>query len=88
MKHLSGYKIKWTLGIFDNRGEDPKEWKKFRSIFETIYGIKINNYNRTTFFPTNEEKETSMKALIPKNCEVKFIRITDKQFGMMEIYIK
>lgn len=84
------YKLSWTMAIFHTKMCNPKNWAKFRKKYEKNFIInnKIDNHNKMTMWAFDKERINWIKKNLPENCHVKFLQITDKQFGDMEIFYK
>ena len=89
---LNAYRIMWVLIFFDL----PTETKKDRKIY-TIFRKKLINDGFAMFqfsiymrhCPSMENAEVHIKRVknnLPEKGHIGIMTITDKQFGMMEIF--
>lgn len=87
MSHNS-YKLTWTFAFFAHEKTDPKEWRKFKLLYEKLYkyaqGHITKNFMAHWAFDFN--RRAWIVANLPKHCSVKFLSVTDKQFELMESF--
>lgn len=85
--HLSTYTLKWTFVFFNTRHCDSKDWAKFRRLWKRTFGTvnaKLDNYNKTATWYLNKERIQWIKDNAPEGCSMRFLGVTDKQFGESE----
>ena len=82
------YKLSWTIAFFDHK--NPIEWKIFKRKYEKEFNYKQSKIinNTYTMWIFDKGRIEWIKQNAPKNCSIKFIQITDKQFEDMEIFYK
>ncbi|HBH06373.1 MAG TPA: CRISPR-associated endonuclease Cas2 [Flavobacteriales bacterium] len=93
LSSLNAYRSMWILVLFDLPTETKKERKaaaRFRKNLQDdgFQMFQFSIYLR--FCPSRENAEVHIrrvKNMLPKEGHVGILRITDKQFGMMEIFI-
>jgi CRISPR-associated protein Cas2 len=89
---LNAYRIMWVLVFFDLPTETPKEKKvhaKFRKdiMKDGFTMFQFSIYMRHCASRENAEVHIlRVKKLLPEHGHVGIMCITDKQFGMMEIF--
>lgn len=89
---LNAYRSMWVLVFFDlptHTRRDRKVAAKFRKdlLMDGFGMFQFSIYMR--FCSSRENAEVHMKRvrkLLPKKGKVGMMQITDKQFGMMEVY--
>ena len=89
---LNAYRIMWVLVLFDL----PTETKKDRNIYARFRKeIMADGFNMFQFSiylrhcPSRENAEVHIqrvKSILPPKGNIGIMSITDKQFGMMEIF--
>ncbi len=92
MKHLSEYRIMWIFIFFDLPTSTKKERRdaaKFRNrlLDDGFTMFQFSVYLRHC--PSRENADVHIKrikSVLPELGEVVFLCITDKQFGMIEIF--
>lgn len=91
-ERINAYRIMWVLVMFDLPTEtklDRKRYAKFRKqIMEDGFNMfQFSMYIRHCTSKENAEVHTKrVKKMLPPNGHIGIITITDKQFGMMEIF--
>ena len=93
LSSLNAYRSMWILVFFDLPTETKKERKaaaRFRKDLQNdgFQMFQFSIYLR--FCASRENAEVHIrrvKNMLPKEGHVGMLRITDKQFGMMEIFI-
>ena|SRR6185312_7332825 len=89
---LNAYRIMWVLVFFDLPTEtkkDRKAYAKFRKdmMADGFQMFQFSIYVRHCSSKENADVHTKrVKAKLPEKGHVGIISITDKQFGMMEIF--
>lgn len=90
---LSEYRILWILVLFDLPTETKKERRvasKFRKeiLADGFSMFQFSIYLRHCSSRENAEVHIKrVKALLPEKGHIGILSITDKQFGMMEIFV-
>ena len=89
---LNAYRIMWVLVFFDLPTETPTE-RKIYSIFrkkimkDGFQMFQFSIYMRHCSSRENAEVHTQrVKNILPEKGHIGIMCITDKQFGMMEIF--
>jgi CRISPR-associated protein Cas2 len=89
---LNAYRIMWVLVMFDLPTEtkaDRKRYAKFRKqIMEDGFGMfQFSMYLRHCMSRENADVHVErVKKILPERGNIGILSITDKQFGMMEIF--
>lgn len=89
---LNEYRIMWVLVFFDLPTETPKERKiasKFRKeiMKDGFTMFQFSIYVRHCSSSENTDVHIKrVKKLLPEHGHIGILTITDKQFGMMEIF--
>ena len=89
---LNAYRIMWVLVFFDLPTETPAERKiaaRFRKniMRDGFQMFQFSIYLRHCSSRENSDVHiTRVKKILPENGHVGIMCITDKQFGMMEIF--
>lgn len=89
---LNAYRIMWVLVMFDLPTEtktDRKNHAKFRKdiLADGFQMFQFSMYIRHCSSKENADVHTKrVKSILPPKGHVGIIAITDKQFGMMEIF--
>lgn len=89
---LNQYRIMWILVLFDLPTETKKDRKNY-----SVFRKKLINDGFTMFqfsiymrhCPSRENADLHIKRVklnLPPNGHIGILRITDKQFGMMELF--
>ena len=89
---LNAYRIMWILVFFDLPTETPKE-RKTASLFrknimkDGFQMFQFSIYMRHCSSRENAEVHIKrVKTILPEKGHVGIMSVTDKQFGMMEIF--
>jgi len=86
------YRTLWTMVLFDlpvKTKKDRKEYTKFRKALmkDGFHQFQFSTYLRHSFSRENAEvHKKRVKFVLPPKGKVGILSITDKQFGMMEIF--
>ena len=89
---LNAYRIMWVLVMFDlptETKQDRKIYAKFRKdiLADGFSMFQFSMYIRHCSSRENAEVHTlQVKKILPPKGHVGILNITDKQFGMMEIF--
>jgi len=90
--NLNEYRILWVLVFFDLPTETAKDRKIYADFRKRLLkdGFSMFQYSiYTRHCPSRENAEVHLKRvkfMLPEKGHVVILTITDKQFGMMEIY--
>ena len=89
---LNAYRIMWVLVFFDLPTEtkaDRKSYAKFRKniMADGFQMFQFSMYIRHCSSKENADVHTKrVKKILPNKGQVGIMSVTDKQFGMMEIF--
>jgi len=89
---LNAYRIMWILVFFDLPTEtktDRKNYARFRKeiIADGFQMFQFSMYIRHCSSKENADVHTKrVKAILPPKGHIGIMNVTDKQFGMMEIF--
>lgn len=92
MERFNAYRIMWTMVMYDLPTETKKERKvaaRFRKelLKDGFSMFQFSMYIRHSSSSENADvHKKRVKKLLPELGTVGILQITDKQFGMMEIY--
>jgi CRISPR-associated protein Cas2 len=90
---LNQYRSMWVLVFFDLPTETKKERKAASGFRKSLLKDGFNMFQFSIylrFCPSRENAQVHIKRTkfnLPKNGHVGILSITDKQFGMMELFI-
>ncbi|GAB4264446.1 MAG: CRISPR-associated endonuclease Cas2 [Methylomicrobium sp.] len=90
--HFGGMNSVWIIVLFDlptETAEDRKEYAQFRK-FLLDDGFTMMQYSVYMRHCASDENATvhlkRIKSHLPPDGEVRMVKITDKQFGKIEVY--
>ena len=92
-ERINQYRAMWVMVLFDLPTETKKDRKNYRQF---VKGLEIDGFSMFQFSiylrhcPSRENAEVHklrVKKLLPPKGHIGIIHITDKQFGMMELFI-
>ena len=89
---LNEYRILWILVLFDLPTETKKERKIYAQFRKAIMKDGFNMFQFSIYLRHCSSRENAdvhikrVKSLLPEKGHVGIMCITDKQFGMMEIF--
>ena len=92
MQRLSEYRIMWVLVFFDLPTETKKDRKAHALFRKRLIGNGFTMFQFSIYLrhcPSRENAEVHIKRvknMLPEKGHVGILCITDKQFGMMEIF--
>ncbi|MEN9548003.1 MAG: CRISPR-associated endonuclease Cas2 [Bacteroidota bacterium] len=93
MRHrLNAYRIMWVLVLFDLPTETKKDRKLYAKFRKDIMADGFNMFQFSIYLrhcPSRENADVHIqrvKRMLPPKGNVGIMCITDKQFGMMEIF--
>lgn len=93
MDRFSEYRIMWLFVFFDLPTETKKEKKaafdfRKRILNDGFQMMQYSVYVRHCASSESADVHTKrVKSVMPQNGQVSILRVTDKQFGNMEVYI-
>ena len=91
-QRFNAYRIMWVLVFFDLPTETKKERKVYARFRKDIMADGFNMFQFSIYLrhcPSRENAEVHIqrvKKMLPSKGHVGIMSITDKQFGMMEIF--
>lgn len=91
-ERLNAYRVMWTLVMYDLPTETKKERRAAALFRKNIMKDGFTMFQFSMYVrhsPSSENAEVHkkrVKASLPEYGKVGILQITDKQFGMMEIY--
>ena len=92
-ERINQYRAMWVMVLFDLPTETKKDRRNYRQF---VKGLEIDGFSMFQFSiylrhcPSRENAEVHklrVKKLLPPKGHIGIIHITDKQFGMMELFI-
>lgn len=92
-ERINQYRAMWVMVLFDLPTETKKDRRNYRQF---VKGLEIDGFTMFQFSiylrhcPSRENAEVHklrVKKLLPPKGHIGIIHITDKQFGMMELFI-
>ncbi len=92
LERLNQYRIMWVLVFFDLPTETKKDRSNYRRFVDVLEKDGFTRFQFSIFLrhcPSMENAQVHIKRVkmhLPPKGHVAMIRITDKQFGMMEIF--
>ncbi|MBQ4390482.1 MAG: CRISPR-associated endonuclease Cas2 [Paludibacteraceae bacterium] len=92
MDRFSEYRIMWVLVLFDLPTETKKERKIYAQFRKKLIQDGFNMFQFSIYLrhcPSAENADTHIrrvKNMLPEVGKVGILRITDKQFGEMELF--
>ena len=93
LERLNQYRVMWVLVFFDLPTETKTDTRNYRRFVDVLEKDGFTRFQFSIFLrhcPSMENAEVHMKRIrthLPPKGHVGMIRITDKQFGMMEIFV-
>lgn len=92
MERLSEYRIMWVLVLFDLPTETKKEKKAYSDFRKKLLNDGFTMFQFSIYLrhcPSAENADVHIKRVkscMPEFGQIGILRITDKQFGDMEIF--
>jgi CRISPR-associated protein Cas2 len=89
---LNAYRIMWVLVFFDLPTETPKERKIYAAFRKNIMKDGFQMFQFSIYLRHCASRENAdvhikrVKKILPEKGHVGIMCVTDKQFGMMEIF--
>ena len=90
---LSQYRIMWILVFFDMPSETKRDKRNYRQFVDRLEKNGFNRFQWSIFLRHCPSRENMMvhikrvKSFLPPKGHIAILHITDKQFGMMELFI-
>ncbi len=90
--NLSGYRAVWIFVMFDLPTDTKKARKDYTDFRKNLLkdGFSMLQYSVYARYCASEETadvhHKRVKGFLPADGEVRLVRITDKQFGRMQIF--
>lgn len=91
-ERLNAYRIMWVLVFFDLPTETKKERKVYAKFRKDIMADGFNMFQFSIYLRHCASRENAdvhiqrVKNILPERGHVGIMCVTDKQFGMMEIF--
>jgi CRISPR-associated protein Cas2 len=92
LTRLNAYRIMWVLVFFDLPTETKKDRKNYAVFRKKIMADGFQMFQFSMYIRHCSSKENAdvhnkrVKAILPSKGHIGIMCVTDKQFGMMEIY--
>lgn len=89
---LSPYKAVWLFAMFDLPVDDKAARRRYAEFRRQLiqHGFSMLQYSvYARFFPSEEAAAVSrgqLRSAVPTRGQVRFLTVTDHQFGKMEVY--
>ena len=89
---LNAYRIMWVLVMFDLPTETKKDRKVYAKFRKSILADGFQMFQFSMYLRHCSSRENAdvhvqrVKSILPEKGHIGIITITDKQFGMMEIF--
>lgn len=93
MRRLNQYRIMWVLVFFDLPTETKKEKKAYADFRKSLIADGFTMFQFSIYMRHCHSAENAdvhirrVKASLPSLGQVGILRITDKQFGDMELFV-
>ena len=90
---LNQYRTMWILVFFDLPTETKRDTRNYRQFVNRLEKNGFNRFQYSIFLrhcPSRENMQVHIKrvkSFLPPKGHVAVLHITDKQFGMMELYV-
>lgn len=91
--HLSGYRFMWVVVMFDlpvDTRQARREYTRFRKVLlkDGFVKLQFSVYGRHCPSEENADVHTMrVELFVPPDGEVRVVRLTDKQFERMRVFI-
>ena len=92
-ERISQYRVMWILVFFDLPTTTKRDTRNYRRFVGNLEKGGFNRFQWSIFLrhcPSRENMEVHVKRIkmfLPPKGHVAILHITDKQFGMMELFI-
>jgi CRISPR-associated protein Cas2 len=93
IERLNAYRIMWILVHYDLPTETIKDRKNYTRFRKKIMSYGFTMFQFSMYIRHCSSKENTVvhinriKAILPPKGHIGIVTITDKQFGMMEIFL-
>ena len=90
---ISQYRAMWILVFFDLPTETKRDTRNYRRFVDCLEKDGFNRFQWSIFLrhcPNRENMEVHtkrVKGFLPPKGNIAILHITDKQFGMMELFV-
>ena len=90
--NLNAYQIMWVLVFFDLPTETEKDRKRYTKFRKSLMDDGFSMFQFSIYLRHCSSRENAdvhikrVKRLLPEHGHVGILCITDKQFGMMELF--
>lgn len=90
---LSQYRIMWILVFFDLPTETKRDKRNYRQFVDRLEKSGFNRFQWSIFLRHCPSRENMMvhikrvKSFLPPKGHIAILHITDRQFGMMELFV-
>ena len=90
---LNQYKVMWILVFFDLPTETKRDKRHYRQFVNRLEKDGFNRFQWSIFLrhcPSRENRDVHIKrvkSFLPPKGHIAILHVTDKQFGMMELFI-
>lgn len=92
-ERFNQYRVMWVMVFFDLPTETKKDTKNYRKFVDVLEKDGFSRFQFSIFLrhcPSMENAKVHIRRIkinLPPRGHVGIIHITDKQFGMMEVFI-
>ena len=92
-ERISQYRVMWILVFFDLPTDTKRDTRNYRRFVDNLEKDGFNRFQWSIFIrhcPSRENMEVHLKRVkrfLPPKGHVAMLHITDKQFGMMELFV-
>jgi len=92
-ERLSQYRIMWILVFFDLPTETKRDKRNYRQFVDRLEKNGFNRFQWSIFLrhcPSRENMHVHIqrvKSFLPPKGHIAILHITDRQFGMMELFV-
>lgn len=92
-ERFNQYRIMWVLVFFDLPTETKTDKRNYRQFVNRLEKDGFNRFQWSIFLrhcPSRENMEVHIKrvkSFLPPRGHIAILHITDKQFGMMELFV-
>lgn len=93
LQRLNQYRVMWVMVFFDLPTETKADTRNYRRFVDVLEKDGFTRFQFSIFLrhcASMENAQVHMKRVkinLPPRGKVGIIRVTDKQFGMMEVFI-
>ena len=92
-ERISQYRVMWILVFFDLPTETKRDTRNYRRFVDNLEKDGFSRFQWSIFLrhcPSRENMEIHIqrvKRFLPPKGHIALLHITDKQFGMMELFV-